>query len=526
LAGLGDMYEQQRTQAQTREIEARTRILTQEEDKTRRETEDAKVQDAKLQAIWEQWGAKDVKRAVALTYQVKPEAAAKMDEQIAKSAKEWAAGFGIEQDNKRKQTKHFAGLIATAPTPEVLAAVKQQWAAIDPEDAAPFASIVDPKDPAMKGVLEMAMQAEKVYEGRAKAAEFIQKSQGEGAFVQGIAQLLAVTPKDFWDETLDGAGPLLGEFQRNAMEAMSPDQMRQLAMGQTEVVKTAETGRHNLAQEGIAVRGQDVSAQTQRRGQDISAATARRGQNLTDARTRETAKTTGGVDLAGLPNELQLSTMLLQSGTTEARAKSLANAVKLAHQMGGEDRAKGMLVDLAMATDTVENKKRGLARRTAAVQLKKIQEGMDALEREGVSPGLFRGTMEEGLRKIGQTHNPKVAQLVTQMDVAYQNYRQFMTGANFGADESREYKRVYPGFEKTLPLNKAIIAGMMTSMAEAENAYLQSRAGKYALPDTTPQYDAATGATPVTPSPETGTSGGGSGVPSYADYLKRKRGGR
>lgn len=55
-----------------------------------------------------------------------------------------------------------------------------------------------------------------------------------------------------------------------------------------------ETGRHNLAAEKlteqgqkVTVRGQDLSAATQRRGQDISASTAVRGQNMADTRARE-----------------------------------------------------------------------------------------------------------------------------------------------------------------------------------------------------------------------------------------------
>jgi len=69
------------------------------------------------------------------------------------------------------------------------------------------------------------------------------------------------------------------------------DQWRQrAAMGmegwlkqKLEEVKAAETGRHNVATEGLTKRGQDVSASTTRRGQD-----------MTDARARETLTADAG----------------------------------------------------------------------------------------------------------------------------------------------------------------------------------------------------------------------------------------
>lgn len=69
------------------------------------------------------------------------------------------------------------------------------------------------------------------------------------------------------------------------------------AFTMTPAQKSAEQDRAEsraIQREGqqITVRGQDLSAATQRRGQDLSAATQRRGQDLTDAR----AAKTGGPD--------------------------------------------------------------------------------------------------------------------------------------------------------------------------------------------------------------------------------------
>jgi len=478
LAGLGDMYEQQRTQAQTREIEARTRAVDQRAQEEQRQSVEGQAKQQQLEAIWKEWGTKDVKRAVALTYTIDPDSAAKIDEQIAKSAKEWAAGFSIEQDNKRKQTKHFAGLIATAPTPEVLAAVKQQWAAIDPEDAAPFASIVDPKDPAMKGVLEMAMQAEKVYEGRAKAAEFIQKSQGEGAFVQGIAQLLAVTPKDFWDETLNGAGPLLGEFQRHAMEAMSPDQMRQLAMGQTEVVKTGETQRTNMAREAETARENNMQNAATLRGQNIDA---------TIARERIAAGGAGGGSSGGAKSGAGWSekldpalanaadgAMLTMPGIRRPPVVALINRLA---ESGNTDEVKRVVRQAAVEGEPVDTRRQIEGRGNAAAAIQDIKQSLMDLKAAGVNTNILRGGAEDVARKLGTSTDTRLATLGVQIEDALIEYRRSMTGVQFSDREAAEYRQLFPDYRNTLPLNLAVLDGLGKAFTTRDRVYWERKLG-------------------------------------------------
>ena len=70
-------------------------------------------------------------------------------------------------------------------------------------------------------------------------------------------------------------------IQQNMARALSvKDQVEQ----RYKELTLAETGRHNVATEGLTAQGQAVTM----RGQDMSQSTAIRGQNMTDARSRET----------------------------------------------------------------------------------------------------------------------------------------------------------------------------------------------------------------------------------------------
>ncbi len=60
--------------------------------------------------------------------------------------------------------------------------------------------------------------------------------------------------------------------------------------------------------------------------------------------------------------------------------------------------------------------------------------------------------------------DPKYKALATELTIAFQNYRQQMTGAAFGAAESKEYGSVVPTKDKSFELNAAIIDGLKNYM--------------------------------------------------------------
>lgn len=80
---------------------------------------------------------------------------------------------------------------------------------------------------------------------------------------------------------------------------------------------------------------------------------------------------------------------------------------------------------------------------------------------QGGDMGFFKGTADTIATKFGQLKtDPKFKALATELEAAFQVYRQDMTGAAFGANESAEYKTVVPSANKNLDLNLSVIKGL------------------------------------------------------------------
>jgi hypothetical protein len=91
----------------------------------------------------------------------------------------------------------------------------------------------------------------------------------------------------------------------------------------------------------------------------------------------------------------------------------------------------------------------------------------------------LKGTSDDIARKIGTlATDPRFASIATQMTAAFQQYRQNMTGAAFGAKENAEYKKVVPTADKSFELNDAIIDGLKNYYKQNLNASYETQLGE------------------------------------------------
>lgn len=89
-----------------------------------------------------------------------------------------------------------------------------------------------------------------------------------------------------------------------------------------------------------------------------------------------------------------------------------------------------------------------------------LQNALQAYATAGGNTNILTGTEDQIQTKIGQLEtDPKYAALAVQLDTAYQQYRQMLTGANFSAAEAASYASVLPSKNNSLALNTAKIKG-------------------------------------------------------------------
>ena len=96
----------------------------------------------------------------------------------------------------------------------------------------------------------------------------------------------------------------------------------------------------------------------------------------------------------------------------------------------------------------------------------------------GGNTNIFKGKADDIQTKIGVlATDPKFASIATQLDSAFQAYRQQMTGAAFGVQESAEYESVLPSKDNTLDLNLAKMQGANAYLDSAINGALKNTVG-------------------------------------------------
>lgn len=158
-----------------------------------------------------------------------------------------------------------------------------------------------------------------------------------------------------------------------------------------------------------------------------------------------------------------------------------------------------------------ESKQRFVNARTDYSVLQGMKEAVEAYKAGGGDMGLLKGTEEQIKRKLG-INSGEASALATQLWREFQIYRNQMTGAAFGAEESRDYASVNPSLGKSLDLNLNVIQGAQDQLRNRVVSTIDSR-----VPSAQYIREYAEGVTPQNNSNviPAGTDGAAYGFPGY-----------
>jgi len=108
-----------------------------------------------------------------------------------------------------------------------------------------------------------------------------------------------------------------------------------------------------------------------------------------------------------------------------------------------------------------------------------LKKAIEAYRAVKGNTNIFKGTADEIQTKIGKLlTDPRYASLAVQLDMAFQNYRQKMTGAAFSGPESAEYAAVLPSKGNTMDLNLAKLSGAQAYLNSSINSSITSVVGE------------------------------------------------
>lgn len=147
---------------------------------------------------------------------------------------------------------------------------------------------------------------------------------------------------------------------------------------------------------------------------------------------------------------------------------------------GRVEQAKEQVIRLAFAGKTGTQKESAIQRLQAIDSLKTISTLLnEAVEKSG-DTGLVSGSIQTALNKLGTSGNTDLVKIQTRITQALQVYRNAITGAAWGEQETAEYKQLFPSYNNTNDLNQTIIQGM----TEALDANQRISLGAYIGQDT------------------------------------------
>jgi hypothetical protein len=132
----------------------------------------------------------------------------------------------------------------------------------------------------------------------------------------------------------------------------------------------------------------------------------------------------------------------------------------------------------AVEGENVDTKNQILGRQATIASLEDTGQILAELKAKGVPTGWLTGTAENLARKLGTTTNPEYVALGNRLMGTLINYRRAATGVAFSARESADYERMFPNYKNELPVNEALIKGLLREMSTYDRAYWEHKLGK------------------------------------------------
>lgn len=163
----------------------------------------------------------------------------------------------------------------------------------------------------------------------------------------------------------------------------------------------------------------------------------------------------------------------LVAGTKKADVKkNIGNAISTGDYSAAYTEIGNAVSDSLTGT----NKTKFDDARTDYLALSGMRDAIKAYTDAGGDMGYLKGTADQIARNFGQlASDPKFASLAVMLQREFQTYRSNMSGAAFGAQESREYASVNPRSNASLDLNLATIDGAQAQLKNRIDASIDSK---------------------------------------------------
>jgi hypothetical protein len=177
------------------------------------------------------------------------------------------------------------------------------------------------------------------------------------------------------------------------------------------------------------------------------------------------------------------------SSMPAARQGAWRETFTRAAQSGDKAELADSIKQAAIEGENVDVKNQVVGRMATIASLNDAKAILGEMKAAGVPTNWLSGNVEDLARKLGTTTNPQYVALGNRLMGTLINYRRAATGVQFGDKEAAQYERMFPNYRQTLPVNLALVDGLMREMKTYDKVYWEYKLGKKgaqlvgALPD-------------------------------------------
>lgn len=204
-------------------------------------------------------------------------------------------------------------------------------------------------------------------------------------------------------------------------------------------------------------------------------------------------------------------------GLPAQQAKNAKQVLADALQSGDKDQIKQTIINTAMAGVPQGEVTNAIGRASAVDSLQNISNLLAEAKAKGVNTGIISGNIQQIAQSLGQSGNPDLAYIGTQMNLALNTYRKAVTGVAFSPQELAQYKQIFPDLTNTSKLNEATTQSLIDAFNNNNKSVIGYKIGAK-------NYDAVFGPQSVTLPSDRGKIQNQplSVDEAYAEYLKIK----
>ena len=181
----------------------------------------------------------------------------------------------------------------------------------------------------------------------------------------------------------------------------------------------------------------------------------------------------GGGEASVYKTALSIASMGLPENQRKENVKRLNNYLK----SGDQKSARELIIRTAFAGQTGTQKEDTIKRQNAIESLTVVQDALNQYVAKTGDTNILKGSLQDFQQKLGTAGDPELAAVANKVTLALQIYRNSVTGAAWGEQETAEYKKIFPDYKNTSKLNNALIDSMKSTLNSFQEGTLSAYIG-------------------------------------------------